>query len=605
MNFHFIGRVCRLAAIGAILFGSASCVDINETLGENFIPTDQQWDVFIEEAPLEDIILRTADSLSAYSTKRITFGAINDGTVGTTKKASSFTLVPVIPDLNLGENTVVREFHFSAVRDTLSTMNDNEQRMLQNVYVYGLKKQIDSTVLYTNAFNPGIRYEGESEDNRDRFIDFSRYITAGIPVYSGGDSLSFNFSKAYAEDVVKGIKRFYKEKTEAEQDSLKYYLDYVPGIYIECDSPVGTGGRINMFDLPLEFDDYGYVSGNYAELKITADYDNRKQVDTSFIFIYGPSSFVKAGASSSQIPTQYAFNTSEHSTDEIYRDGVKAEGKIIVEGGAGVKPVIKAREIKQKMHEMIEASGIGNPKEVVINKATITLPYNVNGDWEKLDKYPAILSPTVRLRSSEEKYVSYAGLTDSSIESENQGNINRSLSNYAPDISHHVQEILKLEQNAGESDSDYEKRIEKYDIWMLIMSNETTKTSTSSSNNDLYNNLLYNSYYNNMMYDPYGYGYGYGGYGYGYGGYGYGGYGYDPYGYGYGYGSNYYNYMMMAQFASASSGSTESVSTELDKDRFYSATLNGPCNPEAARETQDIETLPRISITFAAPKTAE
>ena len=607
MNFHFIGRVCRLAAIGAILFGSASCVDINETLGENFIPTDQQWDVFIEEAPLEDIILRTADSLSAYSTKRITFGAINDGTVGTTKKASSFTLVPVIPDLNLGENTVVREFHFSAVRDTLSTMNDNEQRMLQNVYVYGLKKQIDSTVLYTNAFNPGIRYEGESEDNRDRFIDFSRYITAGIPVYSGGDSLSFNFSKAYAEDVVKGIKRFYKEKTEAEQDSLKYYLDYVPGIYIECDSPVGTGGRINMFDLPLEFDDYGYVSGNYAELKITADYDNRKQVDTSFIFIYGPSSFVKAGASSSQIPTQYAFNTSEHSTDEIYRDGVKAEGKIIVEGGAGVKPVIKAREIKQKMHEMIEASGIGNPKEVVINKATITLPYNVNGDWEKLDKYPAILSPTVRLRSSEEKYVSYAGLTDSSIESENQGNINRSLSNYAPDISHHVQEILKLEQNAGESDSDYEKRIEKYDIWMLIMSNETTKTSTSSSNNDLYNNLLYNSYYNNMMYDPYGYGYGYGGYGYGgygYGGYGYGGYGYDPYGYGYGYGSNYYNYMMMAQFASASSGSTESVSTELDKDRFYSATLNGS-NPEAARETQDIETLPRISITFAAPKTAE
>lgn len=605
MNFHFIGRVCRLAAIGAILFGSASCVDINETLGENFIPTDQQWDVFIEEAPLEDIILRTADSLSAYSTKRITFGAINDGTVGTTKKASSFTLVPVIPDLNLGENTVVREFHFSAVRDTLSTMNDNEQRMLQNVYVYGLKKQIDSTVLYTNAFNPGIRYEGESKDNRDRFIDFSRYITAGIPVYSGGDSLSFNFSKAYAEDVVKGIKRFYKEKTEAEQDSLKYYLDYVPGIYIECDSPVGTGGRINMFDLPLEFDDYGYVSGNYAELKITADYDNRKQVDTSFIFIYGPSSFVKAGASSSQIPTQYAFNTSEHSTDEIYRDGVKAEGKIIVEGGAGVKPVIKAREIKQKMHEMIEASGIGNPKEVVINKATITLPYNVNGDWEKLDKYPAILSPTVRLRSSEEKYVSYAGLTDSSIESENQGNINRSLSNYAPDISHHVQEILKLEQNAGESDSDYEKRIEKYDIWMLIMSNETTKTSTSSSNNDLYNNLLYNSYYNNMMYDPYGYGYGYGGYGYGYGGYGYGGYGYDPYGYGYGYGSNYYNYMMMAQFASASSGSTESVSTELDKDRFYSATLNGPCNQEAARETQDIETLPRISITFAAPKTAE
>ena len=40
MNFHFISRVCRLAAIGAILLGSASCIDINEELGENFIAKD-------------------------------------------------------------------------------------------------------------------------------------------------------------------------------------------------------------------------------------------------------------------------------------------------------------------------------------------------------------------------------------------------------------------------------------------------------------------------------------------------------------------------------------------------------------------------------------
>ena len=50
MNFHFISRVCRLAAVGAILLGSASCVEINEELGENFIPTDQKWDVYNPEA---------------------------------------------------------------------------------------------------------------------------------------------------------------------------------------------------------------------------------------------------------------------------------------------------------------------------------------------------------------------------------------------------------------------------------------------------------------------------------------------------------------------------------------------------------------------------
>lgn len=602
MNFDFIGRACRLAAIGAILLCSASCVDINERLGENFIPTDQLWDVHVASKPLDNIILKTADSLSALSTRRITVGAINDGVLGTTRKASSFTLVPIIPDLDLGENTVVRQFHFNAVRDTLSTMNDNEQRMLQNIYVYGLRKQLDSTVLYTDSFNPGVKAKDETIDNRDRFVDFSRYITAGIPVYSGGDSLAFDFSKAYADELIKGIKRFQSEMSEEQQDTLENYLDYVPGIYIECDSPIGTGGRINMFDLALEFDSGGYVSGNYSELKITADYGDRKQVDTSFLFIYGPYSFVEAYTSSSNVPTQYAFNTSWHSTDEKYKEGVKAQTEIFVEGGSGVKPVIKAADIKEKLHTMIAESDIVNPDEVVINKATITLPYNIGSDYARLDKYPTILSPTVRLRSSgENKYVSYAGLTDSSIESENQGNINRSLSKYSPDISHHVQEILKLEKKDGETDAEFDKRLANYDIWFLIMSEEVTKTSSGSSGyNDYYNNLLYNSYYNNMMYDPYGYGYGYGGYG-GYG-YGYGGYGYGGYGYG-GYGSNYYNYMMMASlYGSSSSGSTESISTDIDKDRYYSAVLNGP---EAVTGAGTEECRPTIQITFSAPKTAE
>ena len=56
---------------------------------------------------------------------------------------------------------------------------------------------------------------------------------------------------------------------------------------------------------------------------------------------------------------------------------------------------------------------------------------------------------------------------------------------------------------------------------------------------------------------------------------------------------------MMAQYASASSGSTTSVSTELDRDRFYSAILNGPADAAAGDD------IPMLSVTFAAPKTAE
>lgn len=592
MNPCFLRRAGRLQAIGATLIMLASCISINEHLGENLIPTHQLWDVFTPKAvTLDDVVLQTADSLSAYSTRRITFGTINDE-LGSCTRGTSFTLVPVIKGIDLGENTVVKQFHFSAVRDTLSTVNDNQQRMMQNVYVYSLKEPLDSTILYSNAMSPGMMAEDGTQTNREKFIDLKTLIAKGIPVYNGSDSLSFDFTAEYAASVVEGLKAYHKAYSTAQKDTLlSDYLKLIPGIYIETETPAGTGGRINMFDLDLEFDSSSYISGNYAELKITADYGDRKQVDTSFIFFYGPSDFIKSG--STEIPTQYAFNGSSHASESHYNPGVPATDKILVEGGCGVKPVIKARGIKKHIHDLIEKEGIVNPKEVVINKATIILPYDVKGDWTRIDKYPTILSPTVRLRGTDDsgkKYVSYAGLTDSSIESENQGDINRSLSMYSPDISHHVQEILKLEKEEGETDADFDARIAKYDIWMLIMHEEVkVTTSPGNSNNDLYNSLLYNSYYNNMMYDPYGYGYGYGGYGYG--GYGYGGYG------GYGYG-NYYNYMMMASYMNSGSNSSESVSIDLDKDRYYNCILGGP---QAAEE----EVRPSLKITFSAPKTAE
>ena len=590
MNISIFRRAGLISLIGATLLGSASCVDINEELGESLIPLNQLWDVYIPEAEvLDNIELRTPDSLSAYSSRRITFGAVRDE-LGLSVKGSSFTLVPILKDIYLGENTEILQFHFSAVRDTLSTVYDDQQRMMQNVFVYSLREPLSSDILYINSLSPGVKPEDATETNEKKFIDRTRFISQGIPVYNGSDSLSFDFSKEFAEEVIDGITKF-REGYIAKQDTLlSDYLKLVPGIYLETETPSGYGGRINMFDLALEFDSNSYISGNFAELKVRADYGDRKDVDTSFLFIFGPSDFIKTG--SVEIPTQYAFNGSTNTQSGENLDRITATDKIYVEGGGGVKPVIKAKGIKALLEKMIKAeeekAGISiNPNEIVINKASIVLPYDVKGDWDKLNKYPTILSPTVRLhgKDKDETYVSYAGLTDSSIESENQGDINRSLSLYAPDISHHVQEILKLQPEKGESEDEFNKRVDGYDIWMLIMHEEVTvTTSAGNSNNDYYNSLLYNSYYNNMMYDPYGYGYGYG-----YGGYGYGGYG--DYGYGYG---NYYNYMMMASYMNSGSNTSETVSIDLDRDRYYDCTLGGPTAEEAIR--------PKLKITFSAPK---
>lgn len=582
MNSSFLCRVCRLAAAGAILLFSASCVKVNEELGENFIPTDQKWDVFPQaDEPLKEIRLQLADSLSGYSSTRFTFGSVNDDIMGTTVKGTSFTLVPIYDTLDFGKNTEITGFHFTAVRDTLSTVYSNQLRMIQNVYVSALKAPLDSTILYAGAFM--------DPKNVEKYLDLDNRITSGIPVYDGGDSLSFEFSKEYGESVMAGIKRF-QELEGPEADSLSWYLKEVPGIYLTTDTPVGTGGRINMFEINLAYDtSSGYITGNYAELKIRADYGDRQDVDTSFVFFFGPGDFMKNLNNNENI-SQFAFNTSNHDSESVYGgEGAVAGAELYVEGGSGVKPVIKAREIREIIERQMAEAGIVDITEAVINKATLILPYNVNGDYDLIDKFPDIMSPTVKLRSSEGDYVTYAGLTDSSIDTENQGDINRSLNWYAPDVSHHVQEIMKVKR-----DGDFDKNIDKYDIWFLIMHEEVEESSSSSSSmNDYYQNLMYNSYYNNMMYDPYGYGYGYGGYGgYGYGGYGYGGYG------GYGY-NNYYNYMMMAAYASSYGSGSESVSIELDKDRYYRCTLNGPAYSDK------VEELPRLKVTFSAPKTAE
>ena len=572
MNFKFISRVCRIAAIGAILLASASCIYVNEELGENLIPTDQKWDVFTPDpVVLEDIQLQVADSLSAYSSERFTFGSINDPKFGTTVRSTSFTLVPAYDSLDFGTNIRVRQFHFSAVRDTLSTYHDNQQRILQNVYVSELKAPLDTFTLYTGTFM--------NEANREKYLNLENRITVGTPVYDGGDSLSFDFSIEFAESMVKRLHKNYEIC-----DSMDLYLKSIPGIYITTDAPAVEGGRINMFDLPIEANSSGYITGNYAELKFTSDFGDRKDVDTSFVFYFGPADF--RDPTSTELPSQFAFNACNNDSMtgefvENWNNGPK--DKLYVEGSGGVKPVITGKEIKEIVTKLLADAGVIDFKEVVINKATIILPYEMPADYTAMEKYPQVLSPTVRLRSEDSGYITYAGLTDSSIASEDQGDINRSTCKYTPDISHHVQQILNLKDDAN---------LSSYDIWMLIMHDEIVEEDSSSSMyDDYYNSLLYSSYYNNMMYGGYG---GYGGYGYGYG---YGGYGgYDPYGYGYGYGyDNYYNYMMMAAMSSSYSTSDTSERS-LDKDRYYDGVLNGP-GAEGEK--------PSLKITFSVPQTAE
>ncbi len=567
MKFYF-------PAVAAALLCCLSCVEIDSELGGSLIPVDQTYTIHPTEAaiPYGAVMQLPADSLSGFSQSRITIGAIKDGKFGLTTRSCAMTLVPVQDTLdfgNLAAAKVVR-FHFAAKFDTVSVSNESQKHIIQNVRVHELASPI----------RPGRDY---NSNGNTLDVNYQKSIAKGQPVVNGTDSLSFDFTEEYA-------KRFLSI-TQEDLGDFKKYSKKIPGIHISTDNPMGDGGRINIFELQLGYDsDLGYVTGNYAMLNLLCDYDNdgKPEKDTAFFFVFGLMDMTDVDSlinnSSRGSYPEYCLNLTGHESQDL---SGKSKDVILVEGGGGLKPVVSALELKHLAESMIIAEG-GDPTGAVINKASLVFPFAFPDDYREMDRYPYMLSPTCRIRQNDTTVV-FAVLTDASSADENQGIVNRSTLRYEPDITYHLQELLKIREtpSEGESDNDALKRRKllggEYDIWLTINAHEVVKSSSSSSSSlsDYYQYLMYQQYYNNMYYGGYG---GYGGYGYG--GYGYGGYGYDSY-------SNYYSYMLMASMY-ANQGTSESTQDVLDKDRYYNAELCGPDYPDASMR-------PVFRLTFSLP----
>ncbi|HBH21198.1 MAG TPA: hypothetical protein DDX33_04250 [Rikenellaceae bacterium] len=537
----------RILGMAAVIFGCLSCVENDTSLGSDLIPLGQKYKFYTASLPLDNIEICMADSLTGFSTTRITTGAILDQEYGMTTRTSAVTLVPMFIDsLEIGDNPVFKRFRMSICKDTVSTAISSQKNIIQTINIFELSSPID---------------EEKDFDCNKPLSHASERITKGIPVYNGGDSLSIEFNEAFGRKIL--------NLTKEDLKSYDNYVKKIPGIYFETDKPANEGGRINIFKLQLGYDsNEGVFTGNLAQLDYSAEFEGKRK-DTSIMFYFGATKFhdidsLLQNSSSGKFP-QYALNLTSQQTQS--KLGM-ASDKIYIEGGGGLKPVIRASELKRLAEEMIIAKG-GDPAHTVINKASLVLPFEFPSDYKDMNRWPQILSPTVKLSSDGQ--ASFMGLTDSSSSAENQGDVNRSLSNYAPDITYHMQEILKIDESKAEDSKTKRFLKGSYDIWMLIMANESI-TTTSSGNkelSDMYNYLAYQSYYNSMYGGGYGYGSSYGSYY-----------------------SNYYSYAMMAQYAaSAKESTTESVL--LDKDRFYRATLNGP--------TCENGNVPRLELTFAVP----
>jgi hypothetical protein len=545
-------RFSVLSALAAASICCCGCITTDDSIGSGMIPASHIYRVVSPDPVQIPVDMKSAGELSAYSSNRITIGAIrNDDEFGLSTRSSCITLVPMFVDsLDFGKNPVFQEFRFSANVDSVSVCDVTQADILQSVYVHELTAPLDKD--YRTYCNSTPAY-GAS------------LITTGIPVLDGKDTLGFRFTKEFGEK--------YLAMTNDDVKDMETYTKKFPGIHLSTNIPAGRGGRFNLLELQLGYNsDYGILTGNMAALRFnstwTVDGKDVKK-DSVCYFYYSPTGFydidsLLTNSGTGSFPQYCANITGDASTAKAG----PATDYIYIEGGGGVKPCISAKTLRDKAIEIISAAG-HDPKKAVVNKATLTLHYLApDADFETMYKVPGTLSPTICLKNDET--VSFMGLTNTSDSSQDIGGIHRSTMTYTPDITNHLQSMLSLE------DDDEALLKGNYDIWLLIMYNEVIATTTSGNSEmaDYYNYLAYQS----MMYG----GYGYGGYG-GYGSYGYG----NPY-------TNYYNYSMMAEYYGSSSTSY-STSLALDRDRYYYCKLYGPA-------AADPEMRPSFSLTYSIPE---
>ena len=541
-----------LALCLASVLAAPGCIKVDNSLGKGLVDKSLLFNTYTAEFPLEEIQLKASEALSGYSDTRITVGAIRDEYFGLTTREAAFALIPALDTIDLGTNPVAVSFVLNFAQDSISCADDSQARIFQNIYVTELTKTLPSS---------------EDDTRNTQVIPHgSQIITNGLVSYNGSGDLSFNFTKEFAQKYMEAIIStgpIFKDR-DGDTDQYDAFVAKMPGIHLKTDTPEGIGGRINMFDFScLSVSSNYYVRNNNVGVLTVNSTWNGVQKDSTFIVVPGETELIdEAGYLEENTKFyQYCFNRTTQSTT-----AGPAEGKIVVEGGGGLKPVILATELVDKTCAAIAAQG-GIPEKAVIVKASIVLPFEMPENYEDLKYYPSVLSPTIQTTYETDSGVerpSFAGLTDASVSTEDQGDIDRSNLVYKPDITYHLQELLSR-SNLDET--------EDADIWLLTIHTEKVANASGSLyDNEYYQNLLYASYYNSL----YGGGYGYGGYS------SYGSYGY----------SNYYNYMMLASMMSASTEQTYSYNTELDKDRYYRAILCG----------YDDERPPLFRVTFAIPQ---
>jgi hypothetical protein len=381
---------------------TTSCIDENKSLGEDVIPGDQN--LAIKSVTVDiPVQMKIADSLQTIYPDYLLVGAYKDPDLGTTLSGGAFHMIPVLTENDYGDNPVPYYLKMYITVTQNLVLNDNEGSIPQNIYIYKLNKDIDSTTLYSNSLS---------------LADIDQVpLNLGSTTYYGGDSINMQLSLDYARELL--------SSTQEERDSAEIFVKRFKGLFISAEPLPGslTGGRFNVID-PGDI----YLELKYRHVEVDSLIDK-----DSVILFYAPTS----------IPYM---NKYEHSSSNL--ESSQPQGKIMLEGLAGIKPYIDFEDVKREFSQWAESENISLDR-IIISKAELRLPYEFPADYKIMGQFPSQIFLSNRLASETYNDLPlYFPVSDINILS--TGGINRSQFYYSLNISSYLQKVFNGKKSGEE-----------------------------------------------------------------------------------------------------------------------------------------------------------
>lgn len=416
---------------------TSSCITKDYTLGNSFIPSDQFISLRTADFDLP-VQLRMADSLQTSSSGSISVGSISTNLFGTTRIAAAATLTPSVDSIIWGKNPTVVNTYLSLTLSGAQYMSDDQQYILQNLYIHELTSPLDTTDYYNNSLTD---------------MDYNPVpVSDGAVVYDGTETILIPLKKEFMAKLF--------QYTMEQLDSTEYMVNHFYGLYLRADDVEegSEGGRINDFSIS---DSYVVMTYSYID-----DDGNQKEKTLSFdLGQYWTVNRVSSG--SSHLVTDDAKTA-------IYSDGL-----------CGVKPFISAKAIKQMLDKWMQQNNLDKSK-ILVTRASLEFPFEYTGSGSDYGNYPTNLFPCRRMFSDDtKKIIYYNPNTEIEDNTFNHGDINRSLFYYKPDAGIYIQKLIKGNLNDFNS---------TYDLWLM-----PTITYVDSNTGKTYYYVDYNNYYQMVL----------------------------------------------------------------------------------------------------------